>query len=149
MTMDKALEGNTISKRKKHNSTRADLKDVGHRICAIRNNYTLTQKEMAEKLLISRNYLSEIENGRRVPPGPLLVALEAVFMANIEWISNGSGDMLINSSSSAALRPSGTEHEDIVELLKGFRSMSDEGRKKLMNILRVFMLVETKEHGNS
>ncbi len=134
---------------KKSNIVRDDLKNVGRRICTIRNNYTLTQQQMADRLLISRNYLSEIENGRRVPTGPILVALEAIFMTSREWISNGSGEML-QSSSERTLKARGVEHEDIVELLKGFRTISDDGRKKLLNILRVFMIVEGKErHGNS
>ncbi|VAW37637.1 hypothetical protein MNBD_DELTA02-440, partial [hydrothermal vent metagenome] len=54
------------------------------------------------------------------------------------------------SETDRRLKTRGVEHEDIVELLKGFRTMSDDGRKKLMNILRVFMIVEGKEqHGNS
>ncbi len=140
----------TLEQKVKRNTNRDNLKSVGRRICTIRNNYTLTQQQMADKLLISRNYLSELENGRRVPPGPILVALEAVFMANREWISNGSGEML-KSSADKALKARGVEHEDIVELLKGFRTMSSDGRKKLMNIMRIFIIVENKErqHGNS
>jgi len=139
----------TPSQGKKGDIKRDNLKSVGRRICTIRNNYSLTQQQMADKLLISRNYLSEIENGRRVPPGPILVALEAIFMTSREWISNGSGEML-KSETDRRLKTRGVEHEDIVELLKGFRTMSDDGRKKLMNILRVFMIVEGKEqHGNS
>ncbi len=140
----------SIDQRIKRSTSRDNLKDIGRRICTIRNNYTLTQQQMADKLLISRNYLSELENGRRVPPGPILVALEAVFMANREWISSGSGEML-KSSADKTLKARGVEHEDIVELLKGFRAMSSDGRKKLMNIMRIFIIVENKEqqHGNS
>lgn len=139
----------TLKQKIKRNTNRDNLKNVGRRICTIRNNYTLTQQQMADKLLISRNYLSEVENGRRVPPGPMIVALEAVFMANREWIANGSGEML-KSSADKTLKARGVEHEDIVELLKGFRAMSNDGRKKLMNIMRIFIIVEGKEqHGNS
>jgi len=139
----------TLKQKIKRNTNRDNLKSVGRRICTIRNNYTLTQQQMADKLLISRNYLSEVENGRRVPPGPMIVALEAVFMANREWIANGSGEML-KSSADKTLKARGVEHEDIVELLKGFRAMSNDGRKKLMNIMRIFIIVEGKEqHGNS
>lgn len=131
----------------KKDIARDSTKNVGRRICAIRNNYTLTQQQMADKMRISRNYLSEIENGKRVPPGPLLVAFEALFMTNIEWITKGAGEMLKNRSASEA-RANQVEHEDIITLLTGFRSMSDDGRKKLMNILKVFMLVDEQERAS-
>jgi transcriptional regulator with XRE-family HTH domain len=144
MTAHETLK-KTSARGLKKTITRDHLKTVGLRVCAIRKNYTLTQQQMADRLLISRNYLSEIENGRKVPKGLLLAALGSIFLVNIQWILNGSGEMLTNNTVEA----SNAEHEDIVMLLKGFRSMSDEGRKKLMNILKIFMLVEDNMPDNS
>ena len=102
---------------------------------------------MAEKLLISRYRLSEIENGKRLPQGPLLLAIEYLFNTSKEWLLTGKGEMLEESKD---LLQEDTDREaDMVELFKGFRALSEEGRKKLINILRVFLIVEKGGHYSS
>jgi hypothetical protein len=57
---------------------------------------------------------------------------------------------MLTNNSGGALNASAREgHEDVVLLLKGFHSMTTEGRKKLMNILKVFMLVESNILGGN
>ncbi len=125
--------------RESHKKTSLDPKKIGKRVRALRQKYMLTQAEMAKRLLISRYQLSEIENGKRVPQGPLLLAMEYVFNTSKDWILTGKGEMIVEKKE----LPAGEEVEaDIVELFKGFRTLSQEGKKKLMNILRVFLIVE-------
>ncbi len=121
-------------------------RSIGKRIRALRERYMLTQEEMAKRILVSRNLLSELENGRRMPSGPLLVALEALFMANKDWILTGEGSMMLHQGLDGGSGGGPEESdEDVVSLLKGFRALSVDGRKKLMNILRVFVVVEKEE----
>ncbi len=116
-----------------------DLKKIGKRVRALREKYMLTQTEMAGKLLVSRYQLSEIENGKRMPSGPLLLAMEYVFNTSKDWILSGKGEMIMERD---VLSTGEDTEADIVELFKGFRALSQEGKKKLMNILRVFLIVE-------
>jgi len=121
-------------------------KAIGRRLRLLREHYMLAQDEFAKRLLISRNLLSEIENGKRKPPGPLLVALEALFMTSRVWLLTGKREMIPDPKNGAGLNQSVSEQgaEDVVNLLKGYRSLSIENRKKLLNILRVFMVIEEK-----
>lgn len=130
--------------KRKRLPTRA--REIGRRICALREHYTLNQDEFSKRMLVSRNYLSELENGKRMPTGPLLVALETLFMANKEWVLTGKGGMIADTENreGRSLDPAGGA-ADVVDLLKGYRALSIENRKKLMNILKVFRIVEEKE----
>ncbi len=57
------------------NEARTDnTKEVGLRIRALREKHNLPQEAFAERVLISRSTLSELENGKREPTGPLLVS---------------------------------------------------------------------------
>jgi transcriptional regulator with XRE-family HTH domain len=62
------------------------MKEVGQRIRALREKYKLTQDGFAERVIISRSLLSELENGKRTPAGPLLAAMEGLFSANRKWV---------------------------------------------------------------
>jgi transcriptional regulator with XRE-family HTH domain len=121
------------------------MKEVGTRIRALREKYKLRQDVFAGKVLISRSLLSELENGKRPPTGPLLVALECLFYANREWVLTGKGDMIGRTApgrtAESVLQGIGW-NGDVFELLKGFNRLSKEGRKKIMNLLRVFLVVE-------
>jgi transcriptional regulator with XRE-family HTH domain len=113
----------------------SNMKEVGLRIRALREKYNLPQEVFARKVLISRSNLSELENGKRAPTGPLLVALECLFSANKEWVLTGKGDM--------TGRLAGDNRKDgVVELVDGFRRLSGDGRKKILNLLRVFLMIE-------
>lgn len=122
------------------------IKGIGFRVRALREHYMLTQDEFARRLLVSRNLLSELENGKRTPRGPLLVAIEALFMANRMWLMTGAGEMVRNGKDGPAAKAGADCAADVVDLLKGYRALSTENRKKLLNIMRVFKVIEEKEH---
>ena len=50
-----------------------DYKDIGTRILQKRRELSLTQKQLAEKLNISNNHLSNIENGKAAPSFDLFI----------------------------------------------------------------------------
>ncbi len=116
------------------------LRCIGQRVRILRKNCKLTQNELAKKMMVSRVYISEIENGKRRPPGPLLVALESIFSANKSWIMTGRGKMLKNGRSGANTYADRDNRS--TELVRGFRRLSDDGREKMMSLLRVFTMVE-------
>lgn len=64
-----------------------DYKDVGSRILQKRRELSLTQKQLAEKLNISNNHLSNIENGKAAPSFDLFI--------NICRELNASSDLLL------------------------------------------------------
>ena len=52
-----------------------DYKDIGFRIVQRRKELSLTQKKLAQKLHISNNHLSNIENGKAGPSFELFICI--------------------------------------------------------------------------
>lgn len=59
------------------------------RIVELRKIRGWTQDEFAEKLGISKNYVSLIENGKKVPSDRLISDICGEFMVNEEWLKTG------------------------------------------------------------
>ncbi|MFZ3072605.1 MAG: helix-turn-helix transcriptional regulator, partial [Thermodesulfobacteriota bacterium] len=67
----------------------------------MRKKFNMSQEEMSEKFRISRNYLSELETGKKIPTGPLLVAIESVLMLDQRRLLAGKGGMLLSPSAAS------------------------------------------------
>lgn len=65
--------------------------DVGSRIKDIRDAYGCTQKEFAERMLISQPYLSYLENGTKEPTKRFIRLFCLEFKVNEKWILEGEG----------------------------------------------------------
>lgn len=66
---------------------------VKDRIVLIRKNAGLSQGEMAEKLSLTRNYISLIECGNRVPSDRTINDICREFGINESWLRYGTGEM--------------------------------------------------------
>ncbi len=114
------------------------LKEVGERLRTVRKYYRLTQEDFCRDFYISRAMLSELENGKRVPTGPLLSAMEGLFSVGRSWIMRGEGSML-----------SGGEEftHRLAELLGGYRKLSAGGKTKLLDFLRIIVITDEEREG--
>lgn len=63
-------------------------KEIGNLIKQARSRKNLTQKSLADKCLISRNYISDIENGRYSPSVETLVNISKILNINLNLIKN-------------------------------------------------------------
>lgn len=72
------------------------MESISNRIRTLRKNEDMTQKEFANRLLISQSYLSGLENGNELPTNKLskLICLE--FGVNEAWLISGLGEMYDN-----------------------------------------------------
>lgn len=68
------------------------------RIIKIRKESGKTQDEFAEIMGISKNYVSLIENGKKVPGDRLISDICREFNVNEEWLRTGEGDMKENGN---------------------------------------------------
>ena len=59
---------------------------IGNKIKEKRKNLGLTQSELAEKVGLSRNYISELENNRYVPSVRTLTRLARVLKMNLNFL---------------------------------------------------------------
>lgn len=75
---------------------------VPERLSAIRKEFRMTQGELAEKLGISQNALSQYENGQRKLPDETKQALADLLHINIDWLVTGRGSMETSPESAQA-----------------------------------------------
>lgn len=59
---------------------------IGYAIKSARKNKCLTQDEVANKVGISRSYLSDLENGRYIPSSKRLILLTNFLNIDINFI---------------------------------------------------------------
>ena len=57
-----------------------------NKIADFRKKRGVTQDELAQKVDVSRPYLSDIENGKSSPGGPLMLKIAKAFNAKVEEI---------------------------------------------------------------
>lgn len=62
------------------------------RIAEVRKNARLSQAEMADRLGLSRNFISLIENGNRVPSDRTISDICREFGVNRVWLETGVGE---------------------------------------------------------
>lgn len=66
-----------------------------NRIKQVRNEAGLSQAEFADKLSLSRNYISLIEIGQREPSERTLNDICRIFGVDGEWLKTGEGEMFV------------------------------------------------------
>lgn len=64
---------------------------LGNRIKEIRTDYKMTQEEFAEKLSVSRSFISRVEADKEKPSDSLLKLISATFRIRLNWLKYGEG----------------------------------------------------------
>ena len=64
--------------------------EIGARLRELRGD--LTQQEFADKLKLSRSYISDVERGRSYPSIPFLVAIAVNCGTSLDWLLTGEED---------------------------------------------------------
>lgn len=64
---------------------------LGERIKEIRKDNKLTQKEFADKISVSRPFISRIEADKEKPSESLMKLISATFGIELDWIAQGTG----------------------------------------------------------
>lgn len=71
---------------------------ISERVLFIRNKLQLSQSLFAEKLRITKSYVSYIENGKREPSDVILSAICNKFNVNETWLRTGEGEPFFDVS---------------------------------------------------
>ena len=93
------------------------------RLKLLRKNLGLTQAQLAEKLGISRPYLTEIEKGTRRPTPDFFLSL-LVTNVSLDWLFTGEGSMFRASPS-----VSNTSLEEIILI---YNNLPEERQNALL-----------------
>lgn len=99
-----------------------NLKEIGKRIFLRRKELDLSQKELANKINVSNNHLSNIERGKSAPSFLLFLDICSVLKTNTDYIV------------------SGTVYADLDdEIIQKIKRCSDEDKRKISQIIDVFL----------
>ncbi|MDA2919730.1 helix-turn-helix transcriptional regulator [Desulfobacterota bacterium AH_259_B03_O07] len=104
-------------------------KNISIRIHRIRKELGATQKEFAEKIGVTGNYISEIEAKKKIPSVPVLLAIEHVFGVTKEWLLSGKGEKYVQENF-----PITSKEEEII---KALREMPDKGKKVVIDLIEL------------
>lgn len=69
-----------------------------NRISEIRKKAKLSQSEFAERLNLTKNYISLVETGNRVPSDRTISDICREFRVNEKWLRTGEGAMAIEDT---------------------------------------------------
>ena len=76
---------------------------LNNRIYKVRKASGLNQSEFADKLSLTKNYISLIENGNRIPSERTIIDICNKFGINRKWLETGEGEMHSPVSRDAAI----------------------------------------------
>ena len=71
-----------------------EVKNVNERIKTLRKELKMSQDVFAEKLGLTKNYISLVENGNRNLSEQSIKVLCSILNVNEEWLRTGNGEML-------------------------------------------------------
>lgn len=91
-----------------------------NRIVQLRKSREWTQDKFAEEMGISKNYLSLIENGKKIPSDRLVSDICREFKVNKEWLISGDGEPTVKR----------TRNQEIGSFVNEVMGLPDENIKK-------------------
>lgn len=113
---------------------------MNNRIVQLRKSREWTQDEFAEKMGISKNYVSLIENGKKKPSDRLISDICREFNVNEKWLRDGIGDMHdipddeVASVVSELLEEDNPFYELIVGIMKTYQGLDSKSQELLRNL---------------
>ena len=98
---------------------------AGRQIRLIRNQHDITQKDFAEKINSSQNYLSDVETGKKRPSLDYYVTIANFFKVSLDYIFQDSLDMKKNVIIDNVILMSYMNHEDQKFVLRLIESLEE------------------------
>lgn len=123
---------------------------MNERIALVRKNAGLSQIEMAERLGLSRNFISLMENGNRVPSDRTISDICREFGVDRIWLETGVGEPfkpVDRSEQIAAILGHAISHNDTARdrLIRAFSQLPDEMFEQAEKILEEIVANLQKE----
>lgn len=118
----------------------------------VRKQNKLNQEEFAERLNLSRNFINQVENGKRNLSDRTILDICREFNINEEWLRTGEGEMYDIPVDDLALvvsdliEKSDPVYDIIVDILKTYGTLDDKSKSVIQNfILQVADTAKNKE----
>lgn len=106
------------------------------RIKKIRKKYQLTQDAFANRLSLTRNYISLIEKGDRTPSDRTISDICREFNINENWLRTGKGNMELEKSSTdkSSINISRLQHVDNETIIRWINTIAETNPEMLKEI---------------
>lgn len=75
------------------------MNTINERIKFVRKDNNLTQKQFADRILVTQSYLSRIESGKEIPNDKLIKLIALEFDVPTGWLETGIGSQSIDENS--------------------------------------------------
>ena len=102
---------------------------MNSRLKEIRLKLRLSQKKFGDKMFLSQDQISLLENGKRNITDRTLNDICRTFNVNEEWLKYGHGEMFIDPVANV------DASEDVRELVKKILSLSEEDRRTIEDLI--------------
>lgn len=102
---------------------------MNSRLKEIRLKLKLSQKKFGDKLFLSQDQISLLENGKRNLIDRTLNDICRTFNVNEEWLRYGKGEMFIDPTIDI------DASDDVRELVKKILSLSEEDRRTIEDLI--------------
>ena len=115
--------------------------NIKNRFKTIREFYNLNQVVFGEKLGVSRDVISNIEQGRVEPKELILNHICDIYSINKEWLLYGTGEMLKNTEENLLnnLVKEFDLDEDELFIIKSYINLPKIQRKNFVSILKAMV----------
>lgn len=102
---------------------------MNSRLKEIRLKLRLSQKKFGDKMFLSQDQISLLENGKRNITDRTLNDICRTFNVNEEWLKYGHGEMFIDPVANI------DASEDVRELVKKILSLSEDDRRTIEDLI--------------
>lgn len=126
---------------------------MNNRIAKLRKDREWTQDEFAEKMGISKNYVSLIENGKKIPSDRLISDICREFNVKEKWLRTGKGESRIKRTRNQEIQAFANEvmklpDEDLKKrLVGGLAKLNADDWGKILEIAEKLLSDGKKEEG--
>nr|DAM70395.1 MAG TPA: helix-turn-helix domain protein [Bacteriophage sp.] len=110
-----------------------------NRILKIRKDSKLNQEDFGLRLNLTKNYISLIETGNRIPSDRTISDICREFNVNEDWLKNGTGDMYKERDGSFTELLSELEESDddfIKSLITVYMGLDEDSKSALRKIAK-------------
>jgi transcriptional regulator with XRE-family HTH domain len=119
-------------------------KIIGDRIKAIRDHFGMAQNVFAERIESSPGFISQIENGLKMPGMDILISLKQILNVNINWLITGIGEMFETSydTETAEVKkpPKTADSPEITHLLNAVREIFASKNESIKTALKTMVI---------
>lgn len=110
-----------------------------NRILKIRKDSKLNQEDFGLKLNLTKNYISLIETGNRIPSDRTISDICREFNVNEDWLKNGTGDMYKEkdgSFSELLVELEDSDDDFIKSLITVYMGLDEDSKSALRKIAK-------------